>query len=337
MRFLDEAKIYIKSGDGGNGCVSFRREKFIEFGGPDGGKGGRGGHIIFRVDKDLNTLIDFRYQQHFKAQKGQNGMGRDRTGANGQDTVIAVPQGTQIYDEYKEVILADLVGEKDEIILTHGGRGGVGNTHFKSSTNRAPRQFTPGEKGTELWVWLRLKFIADVGLVGLPNAGKSTFLRACSNARPKVADYPFTTLYPHLGVVDQQEKSFIMADIPGLIEGAHKGLGLGCRFLGHIERCKMFIHLIDATSPHILRDYQIIEEELKRYETPLHTKPRVIALNKGDALSSEIMDKKIRELQKVSALEIFPISALEKKGIESVLNKILSFLSKIKDEDKDQP
>jgi GTPase len=250
MKFLDEAKVYIRSGDGGNGCVAFRREKFIEFGGPSGGNGGRGGDVIIEAVDGLNTLIDYRYQQHFKAQKGTNGMGKDRHGANGKPIVLKVPVGTQVFDEDRETLIHDFTKLGEKFVLAEGGNGGFGNAHFKSSTNRAPRNANPGLPGDERWIWLRLKLIADAGLVGLPNAGKSTFLSVVSAAKPKIADYPFTTLHPQLGVVNAQGREFVLADIPGLIEGAHEGAGLGDRFLGHVERCRVLLHLVDATSEH---------------------------------------------------------------------------------------
>ena len=255
MKFLDEAKVYIRSGDGGNGCVAFRREKFIEFGGPSGGNGGRGGDVIVEVADGLNTLIDYRYQQHFKAPKGVNGMGSDRHGANGKDIVMKVPLGTQIFDEDRETLIHDFTELGEKFVLATGGNGGFGNAHFKTSTNRAPRNANPGLPGEERWIWLRLKLIADAGLVGLPNAGKSTFLSVVSAAKPKIADYPFTTLHPQLGVVGVDSSEFVLADIPGLIEGAHEGVGLGDRFLGHVERCRVLLHLVDATSEHAGKDY----------------------------------------------------------------------------------
>src|ERR1700761_325676 len=265
MKFLDEAKVYVRSGDGGNGCVAFRREKFIEFGGPSGGNGGRGGDVVIEVADGLNTLIDYRYQQHFKAQKGGNGMGKDCHGANGKPTVLKVPVGTQIFDEDRETLIHDFTRLGEKFVLAEGGNGGFGNAHFKSSTNRAPRHANPGQSGEERWIWLRLKLIADAGLVGLPNAGKSTFLAAVSAAKPKIADYPFTTLHPGLGVVSIDSRDFVLADIPGLIEGAHEGLGLGDRFLGHIERCRVLLHLVDATGENAGADYRTIRRELAAY------------------------------------------------------------------------
>ena len=265
MKFLDEAKVYIRSGDGGNGCVAFRREKFIEFGGPSGGNGGRGGNVIIEVVDGLNTLIDYRYQQHFKAQKGENGMGSDRHGANGKAIVLKVPVGTQIFDEDRETLIHDFTNVGEKFVLAEGGNGGFGNAHFKSSTNRAPRNANPGQPGEERWIWLRLKLIADAGLVGLPNAGKSTFLSKVSAAKPKIADYPFTTLHPQLGVVNADGREFVLADIPGLIEGAHEGAGLGDRFLGHVERCRVLLHLVDATCEHAGKAYKTVRTELDAY------------------------------------------------------------------------
>src|ERR1700746_921661 len=265
MKFLDEAKVYIRSGDGGNGCVAFRREKYVEFGGPSGGNGGRGGDVIATAVDGLNTLIDYRYQQHFKAQRGGNGMGTDRAGANGADLVLKVPAGTQIYDEDGETLIADLMRVGDRVVRARGGNGGFGNAHFKSSTNRAPRHANPGQEGEERWIWLRLKLIADAGLVGLPNAGKSTFLSKVSAAKPKIADYPFTTLHPQLGVVNADGREFVLADMPCLLEGAHEGAGLGDRFLGHVERCRVLLHLVDATAEHAGKAYKTVRGELDAY------------------------------------------------------------------------
>ncbi len=280
MKFLDEAKVYAKSGDGGPGGVSFRREKYIEFGGPDGGNGGRGGHVIVRAVKDANTLIDFRYQQHFRAENGRRGSGANKTGADGEDIILRVPVGTQIFAEDKETLLLDVTHEEQEMILLFGGDGGKGNAHYKSSTNQAPRRGTPGFPGQEIGIWLRLKLIADAGLVGMPNAGKSTFLAACSAAKPKIADYPFTTLHPNLGVVDlgTTDARFVLADIPGLIEGAHEGHGLGTRFLGHVERTAVLIHLIDGTQEDVVDAYKTIRHELKEYGGGLGFKPELVAL-----------------------------------------------------------
>src|SRR4249920_1399026 len=300
MKFLDEAKVYIRSGDGGNGCVSFRREKFIEFGGPNGGDGGRGGDVIVEAVDGLNTLIDYRYQQHFKAQNGRAGMGKDRHGANGEDVVLKVPAGTQIYEEDGETLLADLTHVGEPTVLTRGGNGGFGNAHFKSSTNRAPRHANPGQPGEELTIRLRLKLIADAGIIGLPNAGKSTFLAAVSAAKPKIADYPFTTLHPQLGVVDSDGREFVLADIPGLIEGAHEGIGLGDRFLGHVERCRVLLHLVDATCEHAGKAYKTVRTELDAYGGQLADKIEIVALNKIDAVDPDELKKQKDRLKRAA-------------------------------------
>lgn len=319
MRFLDSAKIWVKSGDGGDGAVSFRREKFVEFGGPDGGDGGRGGHVILRADPDLNTLIDFRYRQHVKAERGQNGMGKQRTGRDGADVVLRVPVGTQVFAEDRETLLFDLTEPGQEAIVCRGGRGGRGNLHFKSPTNRAPRHAEPGEPGEERWIWLELKLLADVGLVGLPNAGKSTFLAAVSRARPKIADYPFTTLTPKLGTVEAGDDSFVLADIPGLIEGASEGRGLGDRFLGHIERCAVLIHLVDGTQREIVKAYRTVRRELAAYGHGLADKPEIVCLNKCDALEPVAIVRKRRALAKAAGRQVHAISAATRQGLEPVL------------------
>src|SRR5215212_6591082 len=297
MKFLDQAKIYIRSGDGGAGAVSFRREKFIEFGGPDGGDGGRGGDVWAECVDGLNTLIDYRYQQHFKAKTGGHGMGQNRAGAKGADAVLKVPAGTQILDEDGETVLADMTAVGQRVLIAKGGNGGFGNAHFTTSTNRAPRRANPGQDGRERWIRLRLKLIADAGLVGLPNAGKSTFLAAVTAARPKIADYPFTTLHPGLGVVRADEREFVLADIPGLIEGAHEGVGLGDKFLGHIERCQVLLHLIDATQEDPTGSYRISRAELAAYGHGLDEKPEIVALTKIDALTPEDVTKKKAKLK----------------------------------------
>jgi GTP-binding protein len=332
MKFLDEAKIFIKSGDGGAGCVSFRREKFIEFGGPDGGNGGKGGSIVFQAISNLNTLIDFRYHQHFKAEKGHHGKGENRTGSAGKDLVIPVPLGTQILADDKETVLADFTEEGQRLVLLKGGDGGFGNEHFKSSTNRSPRKSTPGWPGEELWVWLRLKLIADVGLVGLPNAGKSTFLSVVSRAKPKIADYPFTTLVPNLGVVYVHDKEFVVADVPGLIEGAHEGVGLGTRFLGHVERCKAILHLIDATLDDVVGAYQTIRQELDLYGQGLEKKTEIVALNKADALTEEALLEKTTALKGVLGKEVFVISAISRQGVPQVLDRLLQEIEPMADQ-----
>src|SRR5215216_5412752 len=309
MKFLDEAKIYIRSGDGGNGCVSFRREKFIEFGGPNGGDGGKGGDVVAEAVEGLNTLIDYRYQQHFKARRGGNGMGKDRHGANGADVVLKVPVGTQIFEEDGETLIADLAEIDDRVVLARGGNGGFGNAHFKSSTNRAPRHANPGQPGEERTIRLRLKLIADAGLVGLPNAGKSTFLAAVSAAKPKIADYPFTTLHPQLGVVRIDGREFVLADIPGLIAGAHEGAGLGDRFLGHIERCRVLLHLVEGTSEHAGKAYKIVRGELEAYGHGLAEKPEIIALSKADALSPELLAQQKDRLRRAAKRAPLVLSA----------------------------
>lgn len=315
MKFLDQAKIFVKSGDGGAGCVSFRREKYIEFGGPNGGDGGKGGSIYFEAVSNLNTLIDFRYTQHFKAKKGQNGMGSDKNGSKAPDIVIKVPVGTEIVAEDGETVLADMVKPGQIYLAAKGGDGGRGNTTFKSSTNQAPRYAEPGWPGEEKWLWLRLKIIADVGLIGMPNAGKSTFLTAVTKARPKIADYPFTTLHPNLGVAWVDGYEMVLADIPGLIEGAHEGVGLGDRFLKHIERCEVFLHLIDITSEDVVKAYRDIRKELELYDRGLADKPEVVALNKCDALPEEETAAKVKELEKAIGKKVYPISAVAKKGV----------------------
>jgi len=291
MKFLDQAKIYIASGNGGDGCASFRREKYIEFGGPNGGDGGKGGNIIFKVDDNLNTLIDFRYQQHFKAKKGENGRGKNQTGANGNNMVIKVPPGTEIYNEDKTVLLTDLTKIDEEYILLKGGNGGLGNNHFKSSVNQAPRKFTKGELGEERWIWLSLKLFADIGVIGLPNAGKSTLLSTISNANPKIGDYPFTTLHPVLGTVKRFDKEIVLADIPGLIEGAHEGKGLGDKFLAHIERCKYLLHLVDINDDNWYENYITVRNEISKYSEKVSSKKEIIVLTKVDLLHENLEEK----------------------------------------------
>ncbi|MEL7100696.1 MAG: GTPase ObgE [Pseudomonadota bacterium] len=322
MKFLDLAKVYIRSGAGGNGCISFRREKYIEFGGPDGGDGGKGGSVWAEAVDGLNTLIDFRYQQHFFAKNGVPGMGRQRTGADGDDILLRVPAGTEILDEDQETVIADLTEVGDRVLLAKGGNGGWGNLHFKSSTNQAPRRANPGQEGVERTIWLRLKLIADVGLLGLPNAGKSTFLAATSNARPKIADYPFTTLHPNLGVVGVDNVEFVVADIPGLIEGASEGRGLGDLFLGHVERCAVLLHLIDGTSDTIAQDYQTIITEIEAYADALADKPRVTVLNKVDALDEEARAEALKELKEVSGGAVLEMSGAAKIGTTEVLRAL---------------
>jgi GTP-binding protein len=322
MKFLDLTKVYIRSGAGGGGCVSFRREKFIEFGGPDGGDGGNGGSVWAEAVEGLNTLIDFRYQQHFFAKNGQHGMGSQMTGRNGDEIVLKVPVGTEILEEDEETVVADLTRPGQRVLLARGGNGGFGNLHFKSATNRAPNRANPGQDGVERTLWLRLKLIADAGLLGLPNAGKSTFLAAVSNARPKIADYPFTTLYPNLGVVGVDGKEFVMADIPGLIEGASEGRGLGDLFLGHVERCTVLLHLVDGTSSTITRDYRTILAELEAYSPELAAKPRITALNKVDALDAKTLGTRRRALEKAVGGTVLLMSGVSKQGVTEVLRAI---------------
>lgn len=326
MKFLDQAKVYLRSGDGGDGCVGFRREKYVEFGGPDGGDGGKGGNVVVEVADGLNTLIDFRYQQHFKAERGINGSGGHRAGATGKDVVLRVPPGTQIYEEDNETLIADLTEENSRVVLCRGGMGGRGNARFKTSTNQAPRRADPGEAGEEFWVWLRLKLIADVGLVGLPNAGKSTFLSVVSRAKPKIADYPFTTLFPNLGVVTIDDTSFVIADIPGLIEGAHEGTGLGDRFLGHVERCGALLHLIDGTEDDIVSNWQTVRKELAAYGNGLDEKDEIVALNKTDAMAEDEIAEKQQALLDAGATNILQISGVARTGIDDVLRRLRPFV-----------
>jgi GTP-binding protein len=321
MKFLDQVKIHLSSGHGGAGAVSFRREKFIEYGGPDGGDGGRGGHVILQVKKNLNTLIDFRYQQHFKGGVGGHGMGRNRSGAKGEDCIITVPVGTQVIDEDQETVLLDLTTDGQEVVFLYGGEGGKGNAFFKSSTNQSPRNAQPGMPGQERSIWLRLKLIADAGVVGQPNAGKSTFLAACTAAKPKIADYPFTTLHPNLGVVrlDGQGTDFVLADIPGLIEGAHEGHGIGDRFLGHVERTAVLLHLIDATQEDVVGAYRVIRKELEMYGGGLAAKPEVVALNKIDALTPDEREAKQVALAKAVGRGVYLVSAVSHEGVKRAL------------------
>jgi GTP-binding protein len=328
MKFLDEAKVYIRSGDGGNGCVSFRREKFIEYGGPNGGDGGKGGDVIAEAVDGLNTLIDYRYQQHFFAKNGHAGMGKDRHGANGADIVLKVPVGTQIYQEDGETLLADLTVRGQRVMIAKGGNGGFGNAHFKSSTNRAPRRANPGQQGEEQTIRLRLKLIADAGIVGLPNAGKSTFLAAVSAARPKIADYPFTTLTPQLGVVDIDGREFVLADIPGLIEGAHEGIGLGDRFLGHVERCRVLLHLVDGTGDDAGVAYKTVRAELTAYGEGLADKPEIVALNKADALDAGTLKEQAARLKRAAKKAPLIISAVSGQGVPEALRALMAVIEK---------
>ena len=333
MQFIDQVKIYVKSGKGGDGGLSFRREKFIEFGGPDGGDGGKGGDVIARVIPGLNTLVDYRFQQHFKSQGGVPGMGKNRTGQSREDIYLDVPQGTQIFLEDNETLFADLIEIGDEVVLCKGGEGGRGNANFKSSTNQAPRKITKGELGEERTFYFQLKLLSDAGLVGLPNAGKSTFLAASTRAKPKIADYPFTTLHPQLGVVYVDEKEFVIADLPGLIEGAAEGIGLGHRFLGHVERCGIILHLIDVTQEDVVDAYKTIRSELTKYGG-LDEKPEIIALNKCDAALDEEIAEKQAELEEYTKQKIYTISGISKKGVEEVLREMLKVIKGNEEEEE---
>ncbi|HET9902113.1 MAG TPA: GTPase ObgE [Xanthobacteraceae bacterium] len=337
MKFLDEAKVYIASGAGGNGCVSFRREKFIEFGGPDGGDGGRGGDVVVEAVEGLNTLIDYRYQQHFKAKRGGNGAGQQRAGARGADVILKVPAGTQIFDEDRETLLADLTRVGERVVIARGGNGGFGNAHFKTSTNRAPRRANPGQPGQERTIWLRLKLIADAGLVGLPNAGKSTFLAAVSAAKPKIADYPFTTLTPQLGVVAIDGREFVLADIPGLIEGAHEGVGIGDRFLAHVERCRVLLHLVDGASEHAGRAYRTVRRELEAYGHGLSEKPEIVALSKADALDAETLRRQKERLRRAAGRTPLVLSAVSGRGIKEAQRALLAALADAGEQRQEAP
>ena len=331
MKFLDQAKIFLRSGAGGDGAVSFRREKFVEYGGPDGGDGGRGGDVVFESVAGLNTLIDFRYSQHFKAGRGQHGMGRDRTGAGADDLVIKVPVGTQIIDDDNgQTLLADFTAVGQRITLLRGGEGGKGNAFFKTSTNRAPREFEPGGEFAEAWVWLRLKLIADAGLLGMPNAGKSTLLNAITNARAKVGAYPFTTLKPQLGVVGHKGQEFVLADIPGLIAGAADGVGIGDRFLGHIERCRILLHLVDASEDDPVASYEIVRDELDAYGAGLETKDEIVALNKSDLVEHKVLAKRRKALEKASGKPVFVLSGATRDGLDTVLDRLVEAVGKAK-------
>ncbi|WP_085906704.1 GTPase ObgE [Kiloniella majae] len=336
MKFLDEAKVFVKSGDGGGGCTSFRREKYIEFGGPNGGDGGRGGDVIIQGAHGLNTLIDFRYAQHFKAKRGEHGRGSDMFGAAAKPLIIKVPVGTVVLGEDKEQVICDITEEGQEFVICKGGDGGFGNARFKTSTNRAPRRSDPGWPGEEMWIWLRLKLIADVGLAGLPNAGKSTFLSVVSRAKPKIADYPFTTLHPNLGVVYSRGEEFVIADIPGLIEGASEGHGLGTRFLGHVERCGALLHLVDGTSDSYLEDYKIIRAELEAYGEGLDTKPSVLALNKIDALVEEEAAERQAELEALSGQKVYLLSGISQDGVKEVLAGLLDHIIDGREEEQEE-
>ncbi|RDE09586.1 GTPase ObgE [Pelagibacterium lacus] len=334
MKFLDQAKVYIRSGNGGSGSIAFRREKFVEFGGPNGGNGGAGGDVIVECVDGLNTLIDYRYQQHFKAGTGGHGMGQNRTGADGGDAVLKVPVGTQIFEEDGETLIADFTEVGQREVLLEGGNGGFGNAHFKSSTNQAPRRANPGLPGEEKWIWLRLKLIADAGLVGLPNAGKSTFLSAVTAAKPKIADYPFTTLHPGLGVVRAGGREFVLADIPGLIAGASEGAGLGDRFLGHVERCGVLIHLVDGTQEDVAGAYRIIQSELEAYGAGLDTKDEILCLNKTDALDPETLAERKGALEAASGGPVLTLSGATGANVDAVLYAVLESLDHAADNEQ---
>ncbi|GEO17415.1 GTPase ObgE [Microvirga aerophila] len=334
MKFLDQAKIYIRSGNGGAGAVSFRREKFIEFGGPDGGDGGRGGDVWAECVEGLNTLIDYRYQQHFKAKTGGHGMGKNRAGAKGPDVVLKVPAGTEILDEDGETVIADMTHVGQRFLLAKGGNGGFGNAYFTTSTNRAPRRANPGQEGEERTIILRLKLIADGGLVGLPNAGKSTFLATVTSAKPKIADYPFTTLHPGLGVVRAYNREFVLADIPGLIEGASEGVGLGDRFLSHVERCRVLLHLVEGTSEHAGKAYKTVRHEIEAYGHDLADKPEIVALSKADALDEDTLKEQLTRLKRACKKTPYMISAASGQGVQEVLQALLSVIDEAKVEEK---
>ena len=326
MKFLDQTKIYVKAGDGGSGSASFRREKFIEFGGPDGGDGGSGGSIVFIADNNLNTLIDFRYQQHFKAEKGQDGKGKKKTGKSGKDLILKVPVGTQVFEEDNNTFIEDLIKSEQKIVVANGGKGGLGNVRFKSSTNRAPRKKTDGSEGESFWIWLQLKVIADIGIVGMPNSGKSSLLSVLTNARPKIANYPFSTINPNLGVAHYNNKEVTLADIPGLIEGAHEGIGLGDKFLRHIERCKNILHLIDITNENLLENYSKVRKELFKYSNKLIKKREIIVFNKIDMISDEEVNKKIDIFNKKIKKKIYTISTLKHKGLTTIKRMLVRYV-----------
>ena len=327
MKFLDQVKIYIKAGNGGDGSPSFRREKFIEFGGPDGGDGGKGGSVILKAEQNLNTLIDFRYQQHHKAKRGENGAGQNRTGKSGEDLILKVPLGTQVFEEDNKTLIYDFTKISEEFIAAVGGKGGLGNTRFKSSTNRAPRKFTKGTQGEEFTIWLQLKTIADIGIIGLPNAGKSSLLASVTNANPKIANYQFTTLNPNLGVASYDDKEITIADIPGLVEGAHKGTGLGIQFLKHIERCKSLLHLIDITSEDLKKSYQQVKNELKKYSNKLTKKKELIVLNKIDLIDEKEVNHIIKDFKKNTKSEVIALSTFNKSSVSKIKSKLLNYVS----------
>ena len=327
MKFLDQVKIYIKAGNGGDGSPSFRREKFIEYGGPDGGDGGKGGSVILKAEQNLNTLIDFRYQQHHKAKRGENGAGQNRTGKSGEDLILKVPLGTQVFEEDNKTLIYDFTKISEEFIAAAGGKGGLGNTRFKSSTNRAPRKFTKGTQGEEFTIWLQLKTIADIGIIGLPNAGKSSLLASVTNANPKIANYQFTTLNPNLGVASYDNKEITIADIPGLVEGAHKGTGLGIQFLKHIERCKSLLHLIDITSEDLKKSYQQVKNELKKYSNKLTKKKELIVLNKIDLIDEKEVNHIIKDFKKNTKSEVIALSTFNKSSVTKIKSKLLNYVS----------
>ncbi len=327
MKFLDQVKIYIKAGNGGDGSPSFRREKFIEFGGPDGGDGGKGGSVILKAEQNLNTLIDFRYQQHHKAKRGENGAGQNRTGKSGEDLILKVPLGTQVFEEDNKTLIYDFTKISEEFIAAAGGKGGLGNTRFKSSTNRAPRKFTKGTQGEEFTIWLQLKTIADIGIIGLPNAGKSSLLSSLTNANPKIANYQFTTLNPNLGVASYDNKEITIADIPGLVEGAHKGTGLGIQFLKHIERCKSLLHLIDITSEDLKKSYQQVKNELKKYSNKLTKKKELIVLNKIDLINEKEVNHIVKDFKKNTKSEVIALSTFNKSSVSKIKSKLLNYVS----------
>ena len=327
MKFLDQVKIYIKAGNGGDGSPSFRREKFIEYGGPDGGDGGKGGSVILKAEQNLNTLIDFRYQQHHKAKRGENGAGQNRTGKSGEDLILKVPLGTQVFEEDNKTLIYDFTKISEEFIAAAGGKGGLGNTRFKSSTNRAPRKFTKGTQGEEFTIWLQLKTIADIGIIGLPNAGKSSLLASVTNANPKIANYQFTTLNPNLGVASYDDKEITIADIPGLVEGAHKGTGLGIQFLKHIERCKSLLHLIDITSEDLKKSYQQVKNELKKYSNKLIKKKELIVLNKIDLIDEKEVNHIIKDFKKNTKSEVIAVSTFNKSSVSKIKSKLLNYVS----------
>ena len=326
MKFLDQAKIYVKAGDGGSGSASFRREKFVELGGPDGGDGGSGGSIVFIADRNLNTLIDFRYQQHFKAEKGQDGKGKKKTGKSGKNLILKVPVGTQVFEEDNNTFIEDLIKSEQKIVVANGGKGGLGNVRFKSSTNRTPQKKTEGSQGESFWIWLQLKVIADIGIVGMPNSGKSSLLSVLTNARPKIANYPFSTINPNLGVTYYNNKEVTLADIPGLIEGAHEGIGLGDKFLRHIERCKNILHLIDITNENLLENYSKVRKELFKYSNKLIKKREIIVFNKIDMISDEEINKKTDIFRKKIKKKIYTISALKHKGLKTIKRILVSYV-----------